>query len=334
MDKYMVAFETNLPTVAVGKYTDEVHRPEPENWTNFLKKDIVLAPSHVRLLSFSPMILRLNGSSFKLLLDSLLRGALAITHIHFLVITDAQNIKNQDSHPSMPIVQLMNDFYRVTDSLSRPRIFVLMSPSGDRRTHFDSKMLKLEQTLDAKVFGVSQEKRDEILALPDRPSEIVILFDTSKHSSETRLLKQLHQLDPYETVFRRHYRASRNAHEDIGSCASDLLWRRGLKDIESRLIPGYTDVDEDDSDIPAIEVMKVKMYNIVKNWPFTMPNLDASSRGFNVSHKFLRLVQVLTTFKSLGEGFRGIVFGMLSHNIRSCHVSPSYESQYNGKLSL
>ncbi|KAF8974226.1 hypothetical protein BDZ97DRAFT_3979 [Flammula alnicola] len=243
-----------------------------------------------------------------LLLDSLLRGALAVTQLHFLVLTDAQNIKNQDSHSSLPIVQVMNDFYRVTDPLSRPRIFALVSPPADRRSHFDSKMLKLEQTLDAKVFGVTEEKRTEILALPDRPNEIVILYDTAQRATETRLLKQLHQLDPTESVFRRHYHASRYTHEEVGSCASDLVWRRGLKAIESDLVPGYADIDEEDSEIPAIEGIKIKMYNIVKNWPFTMPNLDASSRGFNVSHKFLRLVQVLSTFKSYGEGFRGIIF--------------------------
>jgi endoribonuclease Dicer len=263
---------------------------------------------------FFMLLLFLVADHFRvqLLLDSLLRGALAVTQIHFLVITDAQNIRNQDSHPSMPIVQAMNDFYRISDPISRPRVFALMSPTADRRSHFDSKMLKLEQTLDAKVFGVTEEKRAEILALPDRPSEIVILYDTAAKASETRLLKQLHQLDPRESVFRRHYHASRNAHEDVGSCASDLVWRRGLKNMEATLIPGYADVDEDDADIPPIEAMKINMYNIVKNWPFSMPNLDSSSRGFNVSHKFLRLVQVLTTFKPLGEGFRGIIFGMSS----------------------
>lgn len=312
MDKYSAAFENILPALAIGRYTEENHTPELETWTNILKKDIVMTPSRVRL-SFScfyyfwSLIIRVQ-----LLLDSLLRGALAVTQIHFLVITDAQNIRNQDSHASMPIVQAMNDFYRISDPISRPRVFALMSPTADRRSHFDSKMLKLEQTLDAKVFGATEEKRAEILALPDRPSEIVILYDTAAKASETRLLKQLHQLDPRESVFRRHYHASRNAHEDVGSCASDLVWRRGLKNMEATLIPGYADVDEDDADIPPIEAMKINMYNIVKNWPFSMPNLDSSSRGFNVSHKFLRLVQVLTTFKPLGEGFRGIIFGMSS----------------------
>jgi len=87
-------------------------------------------------------------------------------------------------------------------------------------------MLKLEQALDARVFGVTAEKRAEILALPDRPNELVVLYDTPQQILDTRLFKQLHSLDINETTYRRHFRASRHAHEEVGACASDLVWRR------------------------------------------------------------------------------------------------------------
>jgi len=309
MEKYSNAFETDSVQISVGRYTEEIHRPELETWSDILKKDVVMAPSHV-MCALSHSIHLLIPEIIKLLLDSLLRGALAVTQLHFMVVLDAQNIKNQDSHSSMPIVQIMNDFYRVTDQLSRPRVFGLATPPSDHRSYFDSKMLKLELTLDAKVFGVTEEKRAEILALPDRPKEIVILYDTSRRTSETRLLKQLHQVDPTEAIFCRHYRASRHAHEEVGPCASDLVWRRALKDITASLMPGHEDIDEDDPETPAPDRIKVKIYKILKDWSFTMPNLDVSSKGFNVSHKFLRLVQVLRTFKAYGEGFRGIIFGL------------------------
>lgn len=249
----------------------------------------------------------------QLLLESLIQGVLEIAQIHLLVVTGAQNIKNQDCHGSMPIVQVMSEFYRTADSLARPRIFALVSLPNDRQAIFDSKMLKLEQTLISRVFGVSDDRRAEILALPDRPNEVVVLYDAARKSTETRLLKQLHQLDPTEFIFRRHYRDSRHALEEVGSCASDLVWRRALKGIETGLMVGHEDIDDDDDldiDIPALDMLKARIYKVVKNWTFTMPNLDPSSRGFNVSHKFLRLIQVLNTFKAYGEGFRGIIFGI------------------------
>jgi endoribonuclease Dicer len=211
----------------------------------------------------------------------------------------------------MPVVRIMSDFYRSTNSAVRPRVFALAFLSVDRRLHFDSKMLKLEQALDAKVFGVTDEKRAEILALPDRPDEVVILYDNLHRSTETRLLKQLRLLDPSETLYRRHFLAARLAHDEVGPCASDLVWRHALKEMDGNL-HWYADSDDDDDENLSDESIKLKMRNIVRNWPFMMPNLDASSKGFNVSHKFLRLVQVLMTFKSYGDSFRGIIFGKIS----------------------
>ncbi|KAF9534830.1 hypothetical protein CPB83DRAFT_901776 [Crepidotus variabilis] len=288
VEKYSTVFEEYGPKIKIGKLTDEYNPPELHNWVQLVKNDIVIVTPNV-------------------LLQSLLRGAFAITQIHLMIITDAQTIRNQDSHPSMPIVQVMNEFYRVSDALGRPRVFALAPLATDRKSTFDSRMLKLEQTLDAKVFAVADDKREEILALPDRPDEVVILYDNLQRSTDTRLLKQLHLLDPTETIYRRHFRASRHAHDEVGQCASDLIWRRALKEMD-RGGPWFEASDDEDEEAPSEEFVKAKIRNVVRNWAFNMPNLDASSKGFNVSHKFLRLVQILMTFKSYGDSFRGIIF--------------------------
>lgn len=59
-----------------------------------------------------------------------------------------------------------------------------------------------------------------------------------------------------------------------------------------------------------LEVQK-KVYNIIKNWIFALPNLDHTSRGYNVTPKLVKLVQILKTFEPHGESFRGIIFGNL-----------------------
>ncbi|KAF9469115.1 hypothetical protein BDZ94DRAFT_1208489 [Collybia nuda] len=199
----------------------------------------------------------------------------------------------------------MHDFYRVTDALSRPRVFAIAVPPTEHGFHFDSAMLKLEATLHSKVFGVSAEKRQEILALPDRPNEFVILYDRTSNTVEGRLLRQLELLDPSCNIFRKHFNASRLALSDVGSCASDLIWRRALKDIEVIVQPSYVEEDEEGQSVPMIQR---QIRDTVKNWTFMMPNLDASSRGFNVTPKFLKLVQTLKSCKFQGAGFRGIVF--------------------------
>jgi endoribonuclease Dicer len=234
-------------------------------------------------------------------------GVLGVSQVHALVLSDAQNIKDQETHP---IIKVMNDFYHLTDVFSQPRIFAMVISPAGRKFHFDSGMLKLESALDAKVFGISEEKRAEILALPDRPSEVIVLYGPPLRTAETRLFKQLRQFDPAETLFRRQFKAARHALAEVGSCASDLIWRRALKDIEANVFPTYEE-DEDTHGQPSIspEKARTRVRDTVKNWVFTMPNLDASSRGFNVTPKFAKLVQILKSCKLHGDNFRGIVFG-------------------------
>lgn len=43
-----------------------------------------------------------------------------------------------------------------------------------------------------------------------------------------------------------------------------------------------------------------------------MPNLDFSSREFNVTPKFAKLVQILKACEPQGDVFRGIIFGAFS----------------------
>jgi endoribonuclease Dicer len=73
--------------------------------------------------------------------------------------------------------------------------------------------------------------------------------------------------------------------------------------------------EEDDAlaDSPAKgEKVRQDVLGTIKDWTFTMPNLDTSSRGFNVSPKLSKLVQILQAFKVEGDTFRGIVLGEVS----------------------
>ncbi|TFK75994.1 ribonuclease III [Pluteus cervinus] len=217
-------------------------------------------------------------------------------------------MKDQDSQAFVPAVRIMNDFYHSVTSASKPRILAIGASTAASSLMFDSGMLKLESLLDARVYGIGERQREELMALPDRPSEVVVVYEPLKGVTETKLFKQLHQLDPAGVVYKQLFKSSQRVLVDLGSCGSDLVWRRALKDIKSSVMPWYDDDDiDDDADSPTHSV-QVRVRTIVANWDFTMPNLDSASRGFNVTHKFLRLVQVLRSFAPYGEAFRGIIF--------------------------
>jgi endoribonuclease Dicer len=116
---------------------------------------------------------------------------------------------------------------------------------------------------------------------------------------------------------------------ELGSCASDLVWRKALREMDANILPSYVDDDDDDEpDDPAVKATRIqeKVKNVVKNWIFTMPNLDYTSRGYNVTPKLVKLVQILQACAPQGDHFRGIVFGntliksVRSHQLTACHA--------------
>jgi endoribonuclease Dicer len=139
------------------------------------------------------------------------------------------------------------------------------------------------------------------------PSEVVILYEAPSKLTFTPLYKHLREVDQEEKYSRRHFSAALQVLLDMGSCASDLVWRRALPDLDVSVSQAYN--EEHAKEYVAL----FETREIIKNWEYTMPNLDPSSRGLNVTPKFLKLVQVLQSCRPHEDSFRGIVFGELLH---------------------
>jgi endoribonuclease Dicer len=102
-----------------------------------------------------------------------------------------------------------------------------------------------------------------------------------------------------------------NSGYELGSCASDLVWRKALREMDSIITPLYADDDDDERRDPVLKAARIqeRVKNTVKNWIFTMPNLDYTSRGYNVTPKFAKLVQILKACEPQGDSFRGLILG-------------------------
>jgi endoribonuclease Dicer len=140
---------------------------------------------------------------------------------------------------------------------------------------------------------------------PLRPSEVVVLYEPTSKLTFTPLYKHLREVDKEEKYSRRHFSASLQVLLDMGSCASDLVWRRALSDLDVSVSLAYNEDEEHAKEYVAL----FETREIIKNWEYTMPNLDPSSRGLNVTPKFLKLVQVLQSCRPHEDSFRGIIFG-------------------------
>ncbi|KAJ7638731.1 hypothetical protein FB45DRAFT_976818 [Roridomyces roridus] len=138
------------------------------------------------------------------------------------------------------------------------------------------------------------------------PTEVVLLYDKVHTVVETDLVGRIRSLDESECIYGLLFDDARHVGANVGPCAADLVWRRALKSIDTDVSP-YCEDEADDGPLETLNRTKRNIRDTVKNWSFTIPNLDTNSQGFNVTPKFLRLVQILESFEPYGEEFRGIV---------------------------
>jgi endoribonuclease Dicer len=172
------------------------------------------------------------------------------------------------------------------------------SQSSASETNFPSKRSK---AIHGTAPGRPQLSHDE----PHYPSEVVVLYEPPSKLTFTTLYKQLREVDKEEKYSHRHFSAALHVLLDMGSCASDLVWRRALADLDASVSLAYNEDEEHAKEYLAL----FETREIIKNWEYTMPNLDPSSRGLNVTPKFLKLVQILQSCHPHEDSFRGIVFG-------------------------
>jgi endoribonuclease Dicer len=127
--------------------------------------------------------------------------------VNLIILDDAQSAG--DPHP---MARVMMEFYRSALRDERPRIFGMMTPETDTKIHYDIGILKLEKLLDATMAGVSSETRDQVMALPDKPNELVIFYDPHLKLGrvDTPLLRQLRQIDPKMEYFRKQFKGAKH----------------------------------------------------------------------------------------------------------------------------
>ena len=136
------------------------------------------------------------------------------------------------------------------------------------------------------------------------PLQFVIHYEPTCARSQSKLTQDIHQLDPSGNMCESLLRDARCALQELGSCASDLVWRRASKEIGK--------LSERDDDDP-VEKGASEIRNLIENWDFSMPNTNPSSRGFNITPKFSRLIQVLRAYGPCEDDFRGVILGEQVH---------------------
>ena len=242
-----------------------------------------------------------------------------MSQIRILTLNDVRPLKEDEDDP---LVTIMQDYFYVTDVLFRPRILGFIKCSPNINYRLDLKLGRLERLLKAKVLSASHPISAAPIWPARKPLEFVVFYDPYFQEAHTTLFRQLHNCDYREQVFKRYFQDARYAMRSLGACASDLVWRRALKEIELNVAGVYEEEEELQPNYEiSIEKVKTNIMRTLKNWGFNMPNLDPSSSGFNVSPKFAKVVQVLNACESYGDDFRAVIFGTYTWTALQRYVS-------------
>ena len=211
-----------------------------------------------------------------------------MSQLHSLVVLDASTA----IYTSSPFVNIIKSFYRNSSVHLRPRILALCTNVGLAGVY------KLEELLEAKVARGFATQNDRF-----RPTEVVIQYEPAVSVCDTRLTEQIRLLDSSESIPFRNFAVARRVLQELGPCASDLTWRRAMKEKDLK-------VEHDNGD-DSVRKVTSDAQALVGNWVFTMPNVNPTSRGFNVTCKFAKLVELLEACKPYDDKFRGIILGGL-----------------------
>ncbi|KAF8322084.1 hypothetical protein DL93DRAFT_2051002 [Clavulina sp. PMI_390] len=209
------------------------------------------------------------------------------------------------AHDGHPYVQLMLDHYHAGAEGDRPRVVGLMPNQSP-----EPPIILVESICDATLFGLANDQRAILRAQIIQPQEIITFYEPSAVKRDTTLCTQLKNMDPDGRVMKQQFAAAAATLRDVGPCASDLVWRRYMITLEQEYRAGEPEPTGDDAaDEVASENfrIKTKVRSLLKEWTFTMPNLNPSSKSFNVTPKFAKLIQILQCFEQQGDEFRGLV---------------------------
>lgn len=130
-------------------------------------------------------------------------GILAFSQIGILIISNPLLALKSD-HILSTIVPAL----RSTPEEERPKVFGLLLISG-ATFRFSIDHARLEELLGARFHSITEEARQEVLAMMDQPKELVVRFNPPKKVVDTALCKHLRSFKGSEHVFRTEFRSAK-----------------------------------------------------------------------------------------------------------------------------
>ncbi|PVF99771.1 hypothetical protein CPB86DRAFT_756304 [Serendipita vermifera] len=274
-------YQTGLDIVNAGQLQAE---SEDVRWRQIMKIDVLV-------------------THFQSFMDDINDGLIAFSQINLMIVRQSELAVQS----GLPLHTIMANLAKVPPA-EKPRLLGIISHKVTE-AEFSNDHLQLEGLFMAQIRGISDSTRSKVADGYVRLKELVIRFDPPNKVVDTALCKHLRTFDQRQEVYRAEFKAAKTVLREVGSFASDWVWRRAFKQMEESPLSNNLEDEDDIMNDSDVKIAKTKqgVYKTIKNWTFTLPNLDPSSKGFNVSPKIAKLVKIIQCFRHEGDGFRGIL---------------------------
>jgi endoribonuclease Dicer len=173
-----------LPELSVVDITHIEMASQDEKWLQMMRND-VLVMTHAEFM------------------ETFEAGIIAFSQISLIVIDQPALALHANNHLSTISLALF-----ATPKEEKPRVFgAIFQP--DTNFEFSLDHLMIEERLGAQFYGIEQRKRAEMMALAEKPLELVVRFSPPSKVVDTALCKHLRTFDKHEKLYRKEFKAAK-----------------------------------------------------------------------------------------------------------------------------
>lgn len=247
-----------------------------ENWNEHFEKNMVIV------------------CTADVLRQCLHHSFICMNDINILIFDEAHHAKKDHAY-----ARIMQDFYFSKDDGSTlPKIFGMTASPVDAKVSVKRGAAELEAMLHSEIATAKDGTVAAYTVAPNQ--EQLAKYAPLGPKFETPLYKLMYDTFKTNPVFKRPLIFSHQASRELGSWASDQMWKFCLTEEEVKKLLANTESQHYACNrAEPMEVLEKRKIHIqeareaMKSWNFQQPHLDASGFSENLSSKVVLLVQYL-----------------------------------------
>lgn len=214
--------------------------------------------------------------------------------INFLIFDEAHHAKKDHAY-----ARIIKDFYvSKADGSTLPKIFGMTASPVDAKVGVKRGAAELETMLHSEIATAQDGTVAGYTIAPNQ--ERLAKYAPLRPKFETPLYQIMYDTFKTNPVFKRPLLYSHQASRELGSWASDQIWKFCLTEEEVKKLLANTERHhysrKGAEPMGVLEKHKIQIQeaqDVVKGWNFEHPHLDASGSSKTLSSKVVLLVQYL-----------------------------------------